>query len=67
MSAAVINLNPDLKRLRDEGYELEIRDAFAIVRNIPYLDHNLSVQRGVLVSNLGMNGSVVKYDNQHTI
>lgn len=67
MSAAVINLNPDLKRLRDEGYELEIRDAFAIVRNIPYLDHNLSVQRGVLVSNLGMNGNVVKYDNQHTI
>ena len=67
MSAVVINLNPDLKRLRDEGYELEIRDAFAIVRNIPYLDHNLSVQRGVLVSNLGMNGNVVKYDNQHTI
>lgn len=67
MSAAVINLNPDLKRLRDEGYELEIRDAFAIVRNVPYLDHNLSVQRGILVSSLGMNGTAVKYDNQHTI
>lgn len=67
MSAVVINLNSDLKRLRDEGYELEIRDAFAIVRNVPYLDCNLSVQRGTLISNLGMNGNFVKYDNQHTI
>lgn len=61
MSVAVINRNPDLKRLQDEGYELEVREGCAIVWNVPYLDHNLTVQRGVLVSPLNMIGDAVKY------
>ncbi len=66
MSAAVINRNPDLKRLQDEGYELEVREGCAIIRNVPYLDSNRTVQRGVLVSRLNMAGNRVTYDGDHT-
>lgn len=67
MSVAVISLNPDLKRLQDEGYELEVRDGYAIIRNVPYLDSARTVQRGVLVSPLHMSGDRVQYNGVHTI
>jgi len=61
MSERVISLNSDLKRLRDEGYELEVRAGYAIVHSVPYLDVHGNVQRGVLVSELELNGDLVKY------
>lgn len=66
MSAAVINLNPDLKRLQDEGYELEVREGCAIIYHVPYLDSSGTVQLGTLVSPLNMCGDRVKCNN-HTI
>lgn len=57
----VIRLNPDLKRLRDEGYELEVRAGYAIVHNVPYLDEFGNIQLGTLVSQLELNGDMVKY------
>lgn len=38
MSPQQINLSPDLKRLRDEGYELEIKGAYALVHHVPYVN-----------------------------
>lgn len=67
MSARVISLNPDLKRLRDEGYELEIKEGHAIIHNVPYLDVNKTIQRGIFISPLRMNGDLVKYDGNHVI
>jgi len=67
MSVAALSLNPDLKRLVDEGYELEVRDGCAIVWSVPYLDSSKTVQRGVLVSPLKMSGDTVAYDGIHTI
>lgn len=61
MSERVINLNPDLKRLQDEGYELEVRAGCAIVHSVPYLDEHGNVQLGTLVSPLELNGDLVRY------
>lgn len=61
MSAAVISLNPDLRRLQDEGYELDVCDGYALVHNVPYLDASRTVQYGVLVSPLTMSGDRVCY------
>src|SRR5437016_46394 len=36
MSYRPINRSPDLKRLRDEGYDLAIRSGFLLVKDIPY-------------------------------
>ena len=66
MSARVISLNPDLKRLRDEGFELEIKEGNAIIYNVPYLDASLTIQRGILVSPLVMRGDIVRYENSGT-
>lgn len=67
MSVAVISRNPDLKKLQDEGYELEVCEGCAIIRNVPYLDSSKSVQYGLLVSPLNMSGELIHYDNDHTI
>ena len=67
MSARVISLNPDLKKLRDEGYELEIKEGHAIIHNVPYLNVDQTIQRGIFISPLRMNGDLVKYDGDHVI
>lgn len=66
MSAKVINLNSDLKQLRDEGYEIEIKEGHVIVHNVPYLDDKKIVQYGTLVSPLAMRGDTVYYENSGT-
>lgn len=66
MSAKVINLNSDLNQLRDEGYEIEIKEGHAIVHNVPYLDDKKIVQYGALVSPLAMRGDTVYYENSGT-
>ena len=52
MSQQLINHSPDLKRLRDEGYEIEIRGGYLLIHHIPYVDQNKQIQVGVLVSTL---------------
>jgi len=37
MLAPLINHSPDLKRLQDEGYKLELRDGHQLVHRIPYV------------------------------
>jgi hypothetical protein len=56
MSQRLIDLNPDLKRLRDEGYHVEIRAGHLVIREVPYVNGNREVCRGVLVSKLEVNG-----------
>src|SRR5690242_19173715 len=36
VSQQLISLSPDLKRLRDEGYNLEIRGGHLLVKDVPY-------------------------------
>ncbi len=67
MSQEQINLSPDLKRLQDEGYEIEVKEGCAIVFHIPYLKANGSVDFGTLVSPINFQGSIAVYDHQHVI
>lgn len=51
--------SPDLERLIAAGYELELTaDGYLLVRNVPYLDEERSVQRGIVVTKLELNGDV---------
>lgn len=52
MSQQLINHSPDLKRLRDEGYEIEINGGYLLIHHIPFVDSNRQIQYGVLVSTL---------------
>src|SRR5579862_1925888 len=67
MSLKPINRSPDLKRLRDEGYDIEVRSGFLIVKDVPYLNAKKEVQSGMLVSPLTMANDVTTEPDPHTL
>jgi lactate dehydrogenase-like 2-hydroxyacid dehydrogenase len=49
----------DLAKLVALGYELELTgDGYLLVHNVPYLDENRAIQRGIVVTKLELNGDV---------
>ncbi len=56
MSQELINRSADLKRLRNEGYEVEISGGYLIVHHIPYVNDSKQVACGKLVSTLNLSG-----------
>jgi hypothetical protein len=56
MQHQLINLNPDLKRLRDEGYEIEIKGGYLCIHHIPYVNCKKQVVYGTLVTDLNLVG-----------
>lgn len=50
MQQQLINLNPDLKKLWDEGFEIEVRGGHLLAHRIPYVSPSLKVQYGSLVA-----------------
>lgn len=54
MSRLLISRNPELQRLIDEGYEIEIRSGYLLVHSVPYATSNKQVARGVIVSEMTM-------------
>jgi hypothetical protein len=65
MSEQLISRSPDLKRLRDEGYDLEIRGGYLLVKGIPYVNSRKEVARGILVSRLVLAGDVTARPDDH--
>jgi len=52
MSQRPISRSADLKKLRDEGYDLEIRSGCLLVKDVPYVNSLKEVKRGILVMKL---------------
>jgi hypothetical protein len=69
MSDALINHSPDLKRLDDEGFELEIRNGHLLVHAVPYVKDDKSLARGILVCPLTLDpsGKTTVAPADHTI
>ncbi|OPY71428.1 MAG: hypothetical protein A4E63_01549 [Syntrophorhabdus sp. PtaU1.Bin050] len=67
MSHLLIDRSPDLKKLRDEGYNIEIREAFLLVKDVPYVNSRKEVQRGTLVAKLVLSGDITAPPDDHTI
>ena len=65
MSNTLIGRSPDLKKLRDEGYDLEIRGGYLLVKDVPYLNSSKEVKKGVLVSKLVLAGDVTTKPDSH--
>lgn len=57
MLQQLINHSPDLKRLQDEGYELEVKGGYLLIHHIPYVTHLREVKYGILVSELSLANS----------
>jgi tRNA A37 threonylcarbamoyladenosine dehydratase len=54
MSQRPINLSSDLKKLRDEGYNIEVKAGYLIVNDVPYVNSKKELKTGVLVSTLSL-------------
>ena len=67
MSQKPISRSADLTRLRNEGYDLEIRSDHLLVKDVPYVTAGRIVKRGILVMPLKLAGDVtVKPENHVT-
>jgi molybdopterin/thiamine biosynthesis adenylyltransferase len=67
MSQRLISHSPDLKKLRDEGYGLEVRGPYLLVSHIPYVTSMCEVKFGTLVSELTGTSDKAGPPNTHVI
>ena len=67
MSQKLITHSPDLKKLRDEGFEVEIKNAYLLVHNVPYVNSEKVIARGTLVSKLTLAGDVTMRPESHVM
>lgn len=67
MSHPVISRSPGLQRLREEGYDIEIRADNLLVKQVPYVTADKVVARGILVSDLSTSGSTTTTPNTHVV
>lgn len=65
MSSELISRSPDLQRLVDEGYEVEIRSDHLLLHAVPYVNSQREVRRGTLVSKMTVAGDVARYSGDH--
>ena len=67
MSSEPINRSPDLRRLRDEGYEVEARSGYLVIRSVPYVNPKAELARGILVTDLTLNDNVTQRPRDHQV
>ena len=65
MSQKLISLSPDLKRLRDEGYFIQIRGGLLVMRDVPCVNSQGKVCIGTLISTLNVAGEVTRTPETH--
>jgi len=56
-----MNPSPHIQKLVDEGYDVEIiQDRWLLIRRVPYLNVDLEIRYGIIVSDIEMTGNDVK-------
>jgi len=67
MSQRLIARNPDLKRLRDEGYDVSLTGPFLVVKGVPYANAARQVLRGTIIKPLTMQGETALPPADHVV
>ena len=67
MSQTPVNPSPDVLRLINEGYEVEIRGTHLLISHVPYVNSARAVCYGTLVSTLTLNGNVIAKPDTHVV
>jgi len=67
MSRALFSRNADLKRLRDEGYFVQVVGGLLVMRDVPYVDAKRQVRVGTLISTLTMAGDHTRRPDTHVV
>ncbi len=66
MSHQLISRSPHLLRLRNEGYNLDTKEGYLLVRDVPYVNARREVCKGVLVMALNLVADVAGQPGDHT-
>jgi hypothetical protein len=66
MSQKLFARNDDLRRLREDGYAVQTRGGFLVMR-VPYVDNNSEVRLGSLISSLTLAGDVTQRPDNHVV
>mgnify|MGYP000023277893 CR=1 FL=1 len=67
MSRALFNRSPDLKLLLDEGYFVQQRGGFLVMREVPFVDAHRKVRVGTLFSSLTLAGDRTHRPDTHVV
>src|SRR5258707_1743584 len=66
MSQKLVSRSPDLSQLRADGYDIEVRiSAHLLVKDVPYVNSDKQVKRGVLASELDVAGETTVPPRNH--
>lgn len=58
MQTLLVDRSSDLKRLQNEGYEIEVKGGHLIVHHVPYVNATCHIKYGKLITPLGLNNDV---------
>lgn len=67
MSSELISRSPDLQRLQDEGYEVEVRSGYLLLHSVPYVNSNCEIQVGIIATNLTLNNDRTQKPGDHQV
>ena len=67
MSQELIDHSPDLKKLQDEGYEIEICNGYLLIHNVPFVNCEKMIENGTLVSTLSLSGNTTITPDNHVV
>ena len=67
MSRQLVDHSPDLKRLQDEGYDIEVSNSNHLLVRVPYVTVGKQVARGTLVSELTLQGDRTAAPGTHVV
>src|SRR4051794_38056472 len=65
MSQLLISRSADLRRLRDEGYDVSIRSGYLLIGHVPFRDAAGEVAYGSFASTLTMSGEATGPPDDH--
>lgn len=65
MSRQLIDHNEDLRRLRDDGFNVDIVGAHLVIRDVPYVTSDRRVNRGILMCRLNLAGDLTQPPDNH--
>jgi len=67
MSRRLISHSPDLQRLQNEGYDLELRGAHLLIKQVPYINPDGQIRYGTLVTALTLAGDRTTTPADHIV
>ncbi|MET4424253.1 ThiF family adenylyltransferase [Bradyrhizobium sp. RT3a] len=67
MSHKLIDHNDDLRQLREDGYNIDIDSGYLIVRDVPYVNKERKILRGILAMVVDEIDGVTQRPSDHTI